>query len=300
MAETLTQTAPAETQVQAPVQAEQPKPQESIITRASKVSLDQPQKTETQSEESIKVNNDSIEKIVDPALKQAVKDAYKSMESDYQRKMQDLASRRKEMDTLRAQLEQSGQYNPTKIQELLNNPSFVQAAQEYQKQITPRENVNSPLTQEEFSYLSPEQQKLYHSTQEAKNIAVNALTQAQQINQRAANQAEDSRLQQTYANYQPQTVDQVYNDMMTGKVQATREHLWKVADYDSAVNRAYQLGLQDRKIELGEKLNASSQPNNISVTPSSGDVPIKMPNESAPDYFRRIAQNAMRKVGVVK
>jgi hypothetical protein len=87
--------------------------------------------------------------------------------------------------------------------------------------------------------------------------------------------------------------------MMQGRVQATREHLWKVVDYESAVKRAYDLGKQDRKMEVAEKVGASSNPNLINITPSN-DVPVRIQNESSTDYFRRIALNAARKVGVVK
>lgn len=303
MAEVLTQTAPATPAVQ----AETPKPEvkESLITRASKVSLESanPEKSDSTPSEAIKLDQATIDRIADPVLKQAVIEAHKSMQADYTRKTQDLAAKRKETESLKSQLEQSGKYTPSKIQELLNDPSFVQAAQDYQKQIGPVQNApntNGVLTEEEFSYLPPEQQKAYRQSQEATFAANSALRELNLWKQQAAWEREDSELKSKYANYDPSSVTQIFSDMMNGKVNATREHLWKVRDYDDAVNRAYQLGLQDRKLEQGEKFNASSQPNNISVTPSSGDVPTKLPNESQPDHWRRIAQNAMKKVGVIK
>jgi len=304
MAEVLTQTVPQQA-VQAP-EPQKPEVKESLITRASKVSLDttaNPEKVTTDPQEAIKIDQTAIDKIADPVLKQSVQEAYKSMQADYTRKTQSLAEEKKQMASLRTQLEQSGQYTPSKIQELLNNPSFVQAAQDYQRQINPQVNNaqnHGSLTQEEFSYLTTEQQKAYTESVEAKTAAVSVMRELNLFKQQAAWEREDGQLKTKYANYDPNSVTQVFNDMMSGKLYATREHLWKVQDYDSAVQRAYNLGLQDRKLELGDKMNASSQPNSISVTPSNSDVPVKQPNESASDHWKRVAQNAMKKVGVIK
>jgi len=302
MAETLTQTVQAQTTDATTVQAHVT-PKEDLITRASKVTLDNPTEVIKSTEDSIKLDQATIDKIADPVLKEAVIQAHKSMQADYTRKTQDLALRRKEMDSLKNQLEQSGQYTPTKIQEMLNNPSFVQAAQEYQRinggQTTPT-NSTGELTPEEFSYLSPEQQKLYTSTMEVKKTNQEILSKLNSSEMARAFQEQDITLKSKYGNYSPKTVDEIYNGMMNGTIQATREHLWKVADYDSAVERAYKLGLEDRKLELGDKFNATSQPNSTSSTSYNGDVPVKQVNESQPDYFRRVAQNAMKKVGAIK
>jgi hypothetical protein len=301
MPEVLTQTVP-ESAVQAQtIQPEAPK--ESLVTRASKVTIpSQAQPIEGQTiaplEAPIKLDQATIDRIADPAMKQAVNDAYKSMLADYTRKTQAVASERKQLDTVKQQMEQE-KYN---VPSLLNDPKWVQAAQEYQKSITPQGNpqTTGALTQEEFSYLAPEQQKAYTETQEAKNVSMKVLNELNQFKQQAAWEREDGQLQSKYANYDPTKVNQIYNDMMTDRIRATREHLWKVQDYDSAVQRAYQLGIQDRQLEQGMKLNASSQPNNISVTPSNSDVPVRQPNQSQSDHWRLIAQNAMKKVGVIK
>lgn len=292
------QTAPA---VQAEV-TQKPEVKEDLITRASKVSLEeaQPQKADSP-QEAIKLNPAMIEKITDPVLKQATLEAYNSMLADYTRKTQNLASERKKVEAFEAQLNQMRNWTPERIQEELNNPSFVRAAQEYQSRVKPQTVATSsqPLTQEEFDYLPQEQQKAYLASQEAKNIATSALQTATAMKQQSDFEREDMNLKNRYANYDPSSVNKVYQDMMQGRVQATREHLWKVVDYESAVKRAYELGKQDRKVEVSEKVNASSNPNLINITPSN-DVPVRIQNESSTDYFRRIALNAARKVGVVK
>lgn len=297
MAEVLTQTVPAATQAApvAPVQAPVVEtPKEDLITRASKVSLDNPQKT-TQSEES-KFDVNEISKIADPLARKLAEDAYKSFQADYTKKTQALAAERKQMESLKAQLESSGQYTPDKIHSMLNDPSFVRAAQEYQRingvqQAPTQETGNGDLTQEEFSYLTPEQQKLYVKTKQMEQSlnVVNNRLQASEV------EKQDMGLKSKYANYNPQSVNEIYNGLMSGSMQATREHLWKVQDYDSAVQRAYQLGLQDRKVEMGEKVAASSQTNGVSVTPS-GDIPVRQPKESGVEYFKRIALNNASKL----
>lgn len=282
--ETLTQTV-VEAAPQS-VQAEPVKPQEDLVTRASKVSIVSP---EQKPDDSISFNVKDFDKIQDPASRKLAEDAYKSMQADYTRKTQALASERKSMEALKAQLEQSGVYSPAKIQEMLNNPSFVQAAEEYYRTTRPAQasqptNGDGTLSQEEFSYLSPEQQKLYLKTQQLETAlkSVNSRLQSSEV------EKEDGSLKSRYANYDPRTVNQIYNDMMTGKVQATREHLWKVVDYEEAVKRAYQLGKEDRKLETADKVNASSSPQGVNVIPSS-DVPTRIPNESGIEYFKRIA-----------
>lgn len=271
--------------------------EESLITRASRIqAAPQASPQPDSNQDSIKLDQQIIDKITDPQLKQAVIEARNSMQADYTRKTQDLAARRKEMDTLKAQLESTGQYTPAKIQELLSNPSFVQAAQEYQRQVGPQAtnaNSNGQLTQEELSYLSPEQQKAYQASIQAQASANQALQAVSSVQNKMAAEREDMSLKNKYVNYEGAKVDEIYNGMMSGSIQATREHLWKVLDYEPAVQRAYQLGLQDRKLEQSDKLNASSQPNSISVT-SADDIPTRLPNENSIEYFKRLAANRMK------
>lgn len=268
------------------------KSEESLISRASKVSLDTPKKDDGVLTESIKLDQATIDKITDPVLKASVQEAYKSMQSDYTRKTQELATKRKEMDQLKSQLEQSGQYTPSKIQQLLADPSFVQAAQDYQRLNGSQSNsqalANGDLTAEEISYLSPEQQKLYHKTKEVEQTNQQILSKLSSSETARVFEQQDITLKSKYANYDSKAVDQIYDGMMRGTIQATREHLWKVQDYDHAVQRAYQLGKEDRKMEMSEKVAASSQTNGVSVVASS-DVPVRLPNESGTEYFKRIA-----------
>jgi hypothetical protein len=300
MSETLVAPQTVAPVVESTVQAEAtPKPVEDLVTRASKVSLEQPKKDESVPSDSIAFNVKDIEKITDPQARKLAEDAYKSFQADYTRKTQALASERKQMESFKGQLEQMKSWSPQRIQDELNNPSFIQAAQEYQRingvQTQPQVNPNADLTQEEFSYLSPEQQKLYTKTKQMEQTlnVVNNRLQASEV------EKVDMSLQSKYANYSSATVDDALRQLASMKPVDIREHVFKAQDYEAAVQRAYKLGLQDKKEEQGQKIAASSQPNNISVT-SSNDVPTKQPKESHQGYFHRLAENAMRKAGVTK
>lgn len=275
----LTQTAPP-TQAAPAVQATQDAPKEDLITRASKVSLDTPMKDEPIQTESIKLDQATIDKIADPILKASVQEAYKSMQADYTRKTQDLATKRRELEAKKG-------YD---IPQMLSDPEFVRAAQDYQRinggQSAPSQG--SELSADEFSYLSPEQQKLYTKTKEVEEMNKQIISKLNSSETARVFAEQDTTLRTKYANYEPTKVDEIYQGMMSGTVQATREHLWKVLDYEPAVQRAYKLGLEDRKLQMGEKFAASSQTNGVTVSPAS-DVPVRMEKESGVEYFKRIA-----------
>ena len=86
-------------------------------------------------------------------------------------------------------------------------------------------------------------------------------------------------------------MDSLTKDLLAGKYQATREDIWKVHDYESMANRAYQLGKQDRQLDLGIKVEANSIIGN-QVIPSE-QVPAKEQGESNFNYFRRLAQRRL-------
>lgn len=293
MAEVYTQTVPNSSNVTQTVQAKEAAPKEDLVTRASKVSLDNPQKADgdnkPSTEESKKFDVKDIDKIADPVAKKLAEEAYKSFQADYTRKTQELSQQRKEVEEIKQKLANKS-YTIDDIPKLINDPSFIQAATEYQRINGGQrvQSVDGDLTQEEFSYLTPEQQKLYTKTKEVEQTNQAILSKLSASETARVFQEQDMTLKSKYANYEPAKVDEIYQGMMKGTIQATREHLWKVQDYDEAVKRAYELGRQDRKTEMGEKLNASSTTNGVSVT-QSDDVPTRLANESGPEYFKRIA-----------
>lgn len=280
-----------------PVQAE-PKADD-IVSRASAFKA-QPKEGENSAPaaDAISFNVKDLDKITDPAARKFAEDAYKSLQADYTRKTQALATEKKEMASLKAQLEQSGQYTPSKIQELLSNPSFVQAAREYEasqrQQTAPSA---SELTEEEFSYLSPEQQKLYLNQKKMHGDTQAMLSSLNNELVSMKTQKEDMELSQRYKNYDSHVVNQTYQDMMSGKVNATREHLWKALDYEEAVKRAYQLGRTDEKSGITERQQASTQVNGVTTQKLDADIPLRQKGESFSDHWKRVVESAKTKLG---
>jgi hypothetical protein len=277
--------APAQNNVQVtPPQAVTPKVEESIVTRASKFSPEKQIPTPNASDES-GFNRNDIEKIADPVARKFAEDAYKSLQSGYTKKFEALASEKKQVETLRQQLEsQTGQtWTPQRVQQLLNDPTFVQSAQALTStQQAPRNNGG--LTEEEYSALTPREQQMLNQ----QNSMLQTL--ASEVNV-FKTEAEDTKLQTRYANYNSNAVNKLQRDLIDGNYQATREDVWKVYDYESAIDRAYKMGLQDRQFNMQEKVNGISS-NGFNVT-QTNEVPAKMENESSANYFKRLAMKRL-------
>jgi hypothetical protein len=108
---------------------------------------------------------------------------------------------------------------------------------------------------------------------------------------------QDETLKTRYANYNPEAVDIITSDLLTGKVRATREDLWKVYDYEPAVKRAYELGRQDGQTEKQEKVNSISAEGMSTMQPNK-EVPKPGEKESTHSYFGRIVMGNLTKMNV--
>lgn len=295
MADLNTQTVTANTSTSATtVQAPEAKAEpQDIVSRASSFKV-QPEKSgDAPQETKFKVTD--IEKITDPVAKKYAQDAYNSMQADYTRKTQELAEQRRQAEMTQS-LKSRG-FTVSEIDELLANPAFVQAATEKQRMAAPQQvvaqNGNAELTEEEFSYLTPEMQKVY--LQQKQNNQMLAQLQGQL--QSAKVEKEDVTLKSKYSNYDPKAVNDIYTGMMNGSIQATREHLWKVSDYDDAVKRAYALGRQDEKTGITQARAASTQVNGVTTQTMESDTPVRLKGESFQDHWKRLAQAAKAKLG---
>ena len=225
----------------APVVEPQPKPEEDLMSRVSKVKLDAVKPVIDEE----KFDPKDIEKIPDPVAKKYAEQAYKSFEKGYQKKFQDLAEQRKEVEQ---KLNEFSNWTPEKIHTLLNDPKFVESAQAVAKSQAPQ-NWNG--SQEQWSSLNDNEKQEWAQMKNAVNQMSMALTLEHQRRQ-------DDGLKQKYANYEPQAVDTITAELLAGKARATREDIWKVYDYENAVKRAYELGKMDKRPEMEEKANASS------------------------------------------
>lgn len=243
--------------------------EESLVTKVSKFVEDEKPKTEPKVDEHFDIND--IDKIEDPNARDIVKKAYKSFERGYQKKFQDLADIRRDLE------QKTGEtWTPERVQALLNDNDFVQAAQQVAK--TPEEEEYSNLTDSEKRALAETQKQMQ------------ALTYQNQI---LLKQQQDKELMSKYADYNPQAVDTLTNDLLKGNVQATREHLYKVINYESAVERAYKLGMKDARAGIQENVNAAAPQANTVVASSEPVKPLE--GETKQALWRRIVANNIAK-----
>lgn len=218
-----------------------------------------------------------IDAIQDPTAKEIAKKAYKSFERGFGKKFQELAELRKSVET---QKKEEG-WSPERIQVLLQNPEFIKAAQSVvgvTSQPVKEEEEPSALTDKD-------KQKIQELETELMKI--------RQTNIQSVISQQDSSLKTKYANYNPNAIDTLTSEMISGKVQATREHLWKVLDYDEAVNRAYELGKQDGIGKKQERLQSTSVEGLTTVKANGTVNPEK--GESDRSFFRRLVLDNINK-----
>lgn len=252
-----------------PNQTVTPEQKPDLITRVAQVKTETKESSVTEPEFDYK----EIESIKDPVAKEIALKAYKSFQRGFNQKFQDIASLRKDLEN---KSQEFSNWTPERIQKLINDPKFVEAA----KSVVGTQTEEQPYETEADKELKVLKEKVRQ-------------LEGQTIQQTFKQQ--DEQISKKYANYNPQKVDEITADMLSGKVQATREHLWKVLDYESAVERAYQLGKEDRKLEMGEKHASASFDTNTTIT-TNGEKTEPLKGESDRSYLQRLfAKNAQRK-----
>jgi len=215
-----------------PPVVEVPKVEEDIVTRASKFKPETVVKQELDEKFNINELDATIDKLPDPILKEQVLGLKKSLLKGENQKYQEIANLRKQYEQ---ELATKNQWTPEKVQGLLADQNFVTAA----RSIVERDTSNS-------SMLSESERKIIEQT----NQQVQALMNQNQVLLKVQ---QDEQIKRKYADYDPAIVDRTIQDLSTGKVQATREDIWKVINHDANVERAYKLGLQDKNTQNQER-----------------------------------------------
>ena len=206
---------------------------------------------------------------------------YKSMLSDYTKKTQNLAEKSKEFEKIKTEY---SNWTPERIQQELNNPRFVESAKIVAERQAPSTWKGS---QEQWSNLTDSEKVEFQGMKQE----INALKmQSYQTNKLR----EDETLRNKYANYNPESIDIITDDLLKGKVQATREHLYKAYFHDDNVRSAYELGKQDALKENKEKTESVSY-DGLSATPTK-EVLTAEKNESSQNYFRRLAGENLKRI----
>lgn len=210
--------------------------------------------------------------IKDPIARQLAEKRIKELEAGFNKKYEQIATLRKDLESKSGQ---SRQWTQEELDRELKNPAFISLVQARQQQAA----ANQPPAEfegnaDEWSALTPVEKQ--HFAQLTQKVSAQ-----EQFMMDMLKTQEDSKLKTSYPDYDSQAVDQIQRDLLSGKVQATREHLWKVANFDSAIQKAYQLGLKDRNSSVTEKLNASSGLASHNVT-STNEIPEDLRKKKDP------------------
>ncbi len=189
-----------------------------------------------------------------------------------------------EISGLRKELQQTLQGNqlawtPERIRAEMNKPDFIQSAQTVASSQTEGDDEYSALSDTEKAEIKGLRDKI---------------VQLEQNNMKTMSLQQDEHLKSKYANYDSTAVDILTTDLLQGKVQATREHLWKVRDYDAAVNRAYDLGRRDERSGVNEKLESIAAEG--ITTSQSEAVPEAEKGETDQGFWNRIAHTNLSKL----
>jgi hypothetical protein len=249
------------------------KPEVDLVTKVSSFKPAEETQTESKNEEDV-FNVNDIDKIEDPQAREYALKAYKSLQRGFNQKFQYLAELRKEFEAKKAD---TSTWSPEKVQSLLEDKSFVEAAQRVAG-VTQQEEVYSALSDDD-------KKRLYNIQAQMQSLA----------NQNASllKKQQDENLKSRYANYDNNAVDILSSEFLSGKRPATREDVWKIKDYDSAVKRAYEMGRQDVSSGISEKESSvSTEGYTVSPKPTP---PAKEEKESDGAYFKRLVLNNLQK-----
>ena len=256
-----------EVSAQPQAQAQPEVKQEDLITRVSKT------KPEVKEEHTnpFGLSKDDYDKVQnDPTLSKF----YKSMQSDYIKKTQEVAEEKKK-------LAQPQPWTIERLQQEISKPDFIQAAQVVSSMKNPN---GSGLSDAEYSTLTQtEKAQLQESIQRSKNLE-GQLFQMQQKQQ-------DDVLSQKYGNYAPDIVDRTISQLVRGEIKADREVIYKALYHDENVRNAYELGKKDAQQGLKEKQQASS-PEGFNAIPLNEPLP-RIQGENDRAYFKRIGERRL-------
>lgn len=270
-------------------QVSTPSPEAADLTsRVSEVSLDKAPETTEQKYD----RNQFNEKLaaLPPEMQEQVRLFQHSVYKGAEEKFQEAARLRQE-----AELARQRGWDKDSVQQALQDPTFVQQINQLKQEQQVQENPEgSGLSNEEWSYLSPKEKALLYETRKTQ---LEEKAKMNEFFQRQEWEKQDLQIKSRYKNYDPRIVDNAFNGLRSGQVQATREDLWKAIDYENAVKRAYELGKKDRALDLNDKVQASSPANGLNVTQSK-DVPLRANKESGIEYFKRLALQNAKKLGV--
>lgn len=271
----LTQTAPVVEQA-APVISQEP----DLLTKVNQFRTQRQQSQPQVPAEGQDIGFDykELESIKDPVAKEIAMKAYKSMQSGVTKKFQEIATTKKEYELKVAEMQN---WTPQRIQqELLNNPQFLQAAQQVAGSIPNPQN--SGLTDEQFSALTDKEK----AEITALKSTVNEL---KAINYQALISSTDSKLQLKYGDaYNPNAIDNSLKQLASMQPHELREYIYKATNHERDVEDAYELGRQEALQRNQDKLNSFSLQGN--QTTNNDGMPVRQKSDNDQTWFTKLAQ----------
>jgi len=203
----------------------------------------------------------------------------KSLVSGANNKYQEIATLRKDLESKKLETSNTPgrpAWTPESIKEALKDPNFVNSANQ----------VMSQASSEEFLTDEEKAQRARLQTIEEQNKTL--ILQQQQLVQKQ----QDESLRGKYTNYDSNAVDTISAELIQGKVQNTREYIWKAKDYEDAVNRAYKMGRTDERTGIQENVNSAS----FEGTETISSAPVKKEQgESNGAFLKRLYLHNMSK-----
>lgn len=223
-----------------------------------------------------------IDALQDPELKQYMLSMRKTGVRGIQERLQEISEMRKELTALKQGINPG--WSPERIQQLLNDKEFLNAAQAVLGNQTPAIENDDEFVPESVK------QKLAKLEQENSQFKQqwNKFSQQQTIAQRVQ---EHERLKERYGNYDSNKVDELINGLIQGKVQAGPEVVYKAYFHDENVKRAYEMGRRDAMGGVQERQQASSFSSNNVQQPNSQIKPEQ--GETNKQFLNRIINNKL-------
>jgi len=268
---------PTESSVTEPTKTEPT--QDDLIKRASSFTEKPSEPKPNEVDFNMAEFDQTIGTIEDENLKNAMLSLKKSLVSGANNKYQEIATLRKDLESKKLETSNTPgrpAWTPESIKEALKDPNFVNSANQ----------VMSQASSEEFLTDEEKAQRARLQTIEEQNKTL--ILQQQQLVQKQ----QDESLRGKYTNYDSNAVDTISAELIQGKVQNTREYIWKAKDYEDAVNRAYKMGRTDERTGIQENVNSAS----FEGTETISSAPVKKEQgESNGAFLKRLYLHNMSK-----
>lgn len=214
-----------------------------------------------------------LDSIEDPNMREQLKSLRKSLVSGANKKYEDLAHKIKEVQQSQT-TPQNDKWTPERINQLMQDPEFVNAAQQVAG--TPHsEDVDDDYlpdsVKQKLSKLEQMEQKL--TSLESKHL-------------QEWRTGEHQKLASKYGNYNPQKIDEITASVLEGKAQISLEDIYKASAHDDNVKRAYEMGRKDGQNGVADA-NQLHTLDSVNTKPLETVVPEK--GESDKAFFMRSA-----------